>query len=156
MVKGGYSSLMEPVAATLNIHMGVVVSQISYDNQGVKVTAASGELNCVPMSVLLFWKQISCCTLMLDNQLVLLLLSCRHVSPEQPLCMASALANITMRPKTASILEDSFVLLQPLGNYTKTSCVCRGTTLYLGTTKEACSQCQAVIVVMLENILAVP
>lgn len=73
MVKGGYSSLMEPVAATLNIHMGVVVSQISYDNQGVKVTAASGELNCVPMSVLLFWKQISCCTLMLDNQLVLLL-----------------------------------------------------------------------------------
>lgn len=44
MVKGGYSSLMEPVAATLNIQMGVVVSQISYSNQGVKVTSASGEL----------------------------------------------------------------------------------------------------------------
>ncbi|KAL3151309.1 hypothetical protein ABBQ38_013146 [Trebouxia sp. C0009 RCD-2024] len=43
MVKGGYSSLMEPVAAALNIQMGVVVSQISYNNQGVKVTSASGQ-----------------------------------------------------------------------------------------------------------------
>ena len=46
MVKGGYSSLMEPVAATLNIRMGIVVSQISYNNQGVKVTSASGEHTC--------------------------------------------------------------------------------------------------------------
>ena len=44
MVKGGYSSLMEPLAATLNIQRGVAVSQISYNNQGVKVTSASGEL----------------------------------------------------------------------------------------------------------------
>ena len=51
MVKGGYSSLMEPLAATLNIQRGVAVSQISYNNHGVKVTSSSGELTCFIMTV---------------------------------------------------------------------------------------------------------
>lgn len=52
MVKGGYSSLMEPLAATGNIQLGIAVRQISYNNQGVKVTSASGEPACVITPVL--------------------------------------------------------------------------------------------------------
>ena len=52
MVKGGYSSLMDPLAANLNIQQDVAVSQISYNNQGVKVTSASGELTHIGISVL--------------------------------------------------------------------------------------------------------
>ena len=43
MVKGGYSSLMDPIAATLDIRRGVAVSQISYSSQAVKVTSDSGK-----------------------------------------------------------------------------------------------------------------
>lgn len=61
MVKGGYSSLMEPLAATVDIRRGVPVSQISYNNEGVRVTSASGELTTVIVTVLkpMFfgWKQ---------------------------------------------------------------------------------------------------
>lgn len=42
MVKGGYSSLMDPVAAALDVRQGVVIHQIAYDRDGVKVTSASG------------------------------------------------------------------------------------------------------------------
>lgn len=43
MVKGGYSSLMEPLAASLNIQLDIVVSQVAYNSDGVTVTSASGE-----------------------------------------------------------------------------------------------------------------
>lgn len=43
MVKGGYSSLMDPVAAALDVRKGTAVSQITYDNQGVKLTSSSGK-----------------------------------------------------------------------------------------------------------------
>lgn len=52
MVKGGYSSLMEPLAATVDIRRGVAVSRISYNNQGVRVTSASGELTNTIITVL--------------------------------------------------------------------------------------------------------
>ena len=42
MVKGGYSSLMEPLAASLQIKHDVIVSQVAYNSDGVTVTAASG------------------------------------------------------------------------------------------------------------------
>ena len=44
MVKGGYSSLMDPVAASLDIRKGTAVSQITYDSRGVKVTSTSGNM----------------------------------------------------------------------------------------------------------------
>ena len=43
MVKGGYSSLMEPLAVALNIKHDVIVSQVSYSSEGVTVTSASGQ-----------------------------------------------------------------------------------------------------------------
>ena len=43
MVKGGYSSLMDPIAACLDIRQGVIIQQIAYDSNAVKVTSASGE-----------------------------------------------------------------------------------------------------------------
>ena len=43
MVKGGYSSLMEPLALALNIKHDVIVSQVSYSSEGVTVTSASGQ-----------------------------------------------------------------------------------------------------------------
>ena len=43
MVKGGYSSLMEPLAQALDIKHDVVVSQVSYNSEGVTVTSASGQ-----------------------------------------------------------------------------------------------------------------
>jgi len=42
MVKGGYSGLMEPLAASLDIRQGVAISQIAYDKETVKVTSTSG------------------------------------------------------------------------------------------------------------------
>ena len=57
MVKGGYSSLMEPLAASLQIKHDVVVSQVAYNSDGVTVTAASGEsftALCVNMCCLIF------------------------------------------------------------------------------------------------------
>lgn len=43
MVKGGYSGLMEPLAASLDIRQGVAISHIAYDKEVVKVTSSSGE-----------------------------------------------------------------------------------------------------------------
>jgi len=42
MVKGGYSGLMEPLAASLDIRQGVAISQIAYDKETVKVKSTSG------------------------------------------------------------------------------------------------------------------
>ena len=43
MVKGGYSSLMEPLAAALDVRRGVDIKQVAYGRDGVTVTSASGE-----------------------------------------------------------------------------------------------------------------
>ena len=42
MVKGGYSALMDPIAAALDVRQGVAISQIAYDSDGVKVTSSTG------------------------------------------------------------------------------------------------------------------
>ena len=61
MVKGGYSSLMDPVAATLDVRKDAAVSQIAYSNEGVKVTATSG----VVQTAFCLFKQ---CAAMHDTQ----------------------------------------------------------------------------------------
>ena len=43
MVKGGYSGLMEPIAASLDVRQGVVISQIAYSSDAVNVTSSSGK-----------------------------------------------------------------------------------------------------------------
>ncbi|KAL0040091.1 hypothetical protein WJX79_005960 [Trebouxia sp. C0005] len=43
MVKGGYSGLMEPLAASLDVRQGIAISQIAYDEDTVKVKSTSGE-----------------------------------------------------------------------------------------------------------------
>lgn len=42
MVKGGYSGLMEPLAASLDVRQGIAISQIAYDEDTVKVKSTSG------------------------------------------------------------------------------------------------------------------
>ena len=43
MVHGGYSSLLEPLAACLDVRLGAPVAKIVDTSAGVSVTTASGE-----------------------------------------------------------------------------------------------------------------